>query len=100
VRIKESEQFKKELRAIALYIRKDKPNASIKFIKNLKTAIKNLIYSPYQYRPSIYFEDQEIRDMIYYGYTIIYEVRNDEDTLEILTIFNQNLPDLDADRYQ
>ena len=96
MKIVESEQFKKELRTIALYIKKDKVSASVKFVKNLKTAIKDLIHSPYKFRQSIYFNDIEIRDMIYYGYTIIYEIKKEDDTLEILTIFNQNLPDLNS----
>ena len=94
MKIKESEQFKQELRFIALHIKKDKRSASIKFVQNLKKAIKNIPSSPYQYRPSIYYENKNIRDMIYYGYTIIYEINIEDDVLEILTIFNQNLPDL------
>ena len=41
-------------------------------------------------RKSHYFDDENIRDMVYQGYTIIYEIR--ENTIEIQDIFNQNLP--------
>ena len=94
MKIKETQRFKQELHAIVHCIKKDKPNASIKFAKNLKIAIKNLLDLPYQCRPSIYYDDRNIRDMIYYGYTVIYEINQEEDVLEVLTIFNQNLPDL------
>jgi plasmid stabilization system protein ParE len=95
LKIVESEQFREELREIAHLIKKDKPQASIKFVKNLKVAIKNLVHFPYKFRPSIYFDSVEIRDMMYHGYTVIYEIRNENKTLEILTIFNRNLPDIE-----
>lgn len=31
--------------------------------------------------------------MIFYGYTIVYNIS--DDTIKILTIFNQNLPDIE-----
>jgi len=94
LRIIESKQFKDELKTIAFFIKKDKLAASIEFVKNLKKHIKNLIDFPYQYKKSIYFDNDEIRDMVYMGYMIVYEVNKEKDTLELLSIFNQNLPDL------
>ena len=94
MKIIESKQFKDELRAISYYIRKDKLSASISFVKGLKKKIKLLTDFPYQSKKSIYFENDEIRNMIYMGYTIVYEVNIEKDTLELLSIFNQNLPDL------
>ena len=94
MKIKESEQFKKELRSISLHIKRDKRTASIKFVQNLRKVIKNIPSSPYKCRQSIYFEESNIRDLIYHGYTIIYEINQEDNVLEILTIFNQNLPDL------
>lgn len=94
MRIIESKQFKDELRAIAFYIKKDKLSASLDFVKNLQKRIKHITEFPYQYKKSIYFDNEEIRDMVYMGYTIVYEVNKEKDTLEILSIFNQNLPDL------
>ena len=94
MKIIESKQFKDELRAIAFYIKKDKLSASLYFVQNLRKRIKELIEFPYQYRKSIYFNNDEIRDMIYMGYTIVYEINKKQNTLELLSIFNQNLPDL------
>ena len=94
MKIIESKQFKDELRTIAFYIRKDKVSASIDFVKNLKKRIKNLIEFPYQYKQSIYFDNEEIRDMVYMGYTIVYEIDIENNNLVLLSIFNQNLPDL------
>ena len=94
MKVIESRQFKDELRAIAFYIKKDKLSASIDFVKNLKKTIKRLVDFPYQYKKSIYFDNDEIRDMVYRGYTVIYEINTEKDTLVLLSIFNQNLPDL------
>ncbi len=94
MKIIESEQFKDELKVIAFHIKKDKLSASIYFVQNLRKCIKELIDFPYQYRKSKYFQNENIRDMIYRGYTIVYEIDKEQDTLELLSIFNQNLPDL------
>ena len=94
MKVIESKQFKDELRAIAFYIKKDKSSASIDFVKNLKKTIKRLVDFPYQYKKSIYFDNDEIRDMVYRGYTIVYEISTEKDTLVLLSMFNQNLPDL------
>jgi len=94
LKIIESEQFKNELKAIAFYIKRDKLSASLHFVQNLRKCIKEIIDFPYQYRKSKYFKNENIRDMIYRGYTIVYEIDKEQDTLELLSIFNQNLPDL------
>lgn len=93
----ESSRYKKELRDIALYIKKDKRSASIKFVKEQKEVINNLNNSPFKYRKPIYFDDENVRDMIFYGHTIIYEVTLLHQTITILTIFNKNLPKIVQD---
>ncbi len=45
----------------------------------------NLLDFPYQYRQSLYFEDESYRDLVYQGYTIIYKV--EEERVLILEIF-------------
>jgi len=94
LKIIESKQFKDELRVIAFYIKKDKLSASLSFVTLLKKKIRDLKDFPYQYKTSIYFDNEEMRDMVYMGYTIVYEVNQEQNTLELLSIFNQNLPDL------
>ena len=94
MKIIESKQFRDELKTIAFYIRKDKLSASLSFTRGLKKKIKLLVDFPYQSKKSIYFDNDEIRDMVYMGYTIVYEINKEKDVLEILSIFNQNLPDL------
>jgi plasmid stabilization system protein ParE len=82
--------YGKELKKILEYIAKDKLGASKKFKKKLDEHINDILVFPRKYRKSKYFEDENIRDMIFSGYTVIYEIF--EDRIEILTVFNQNLP--------
>jgi len=85
-------EFDDEIIQIINYIALDKPNASIKFALELEELILNIPYFPFKYKPSFYFNDKNIRDMTYKGYTVIYEVNLDTNTIEILKIFNQNKP--------
>ena len=90
MKIIETKKFKKGIKTIALYIKKDKPGASIEFVSALKEQINDLVNFPYKYRKSIYFDDENIRDMVFRGYTIIYEVK--ENSIEIISIFSKNKP--------
>jgi len=85
--------FLSELKDILQNIAKDKQSASHKFKNDLRQKIKQIPDNPFMYRKSIYFNNENIRDMIYKGYTIIYEVNLKNSTLEILSIFNKNKPD-------
>lgn len=90
MQIIETDKYKKQLKEIVFYIKKDKVTASIEFIKSLKENVNNVTNFPYKYKKSIYYENENIRDMTFEGYTIVYEVF--EDKIEIMTIFNQNKP--------
>jgi len=88
MKIKKSHKYLINLQIILEYIAKDKLSASKKFYQKLEKQIKDLSNFPYKYRKSIYFNDKNIRDMIFEGYTIIYEIKNDK--IIVLNIFNQN----------
>ncbi len=92
MKIIESEKFKLNLQIITKRIKEDKQGAAIKFAKELKIAIMNLNNSPYKYRKSFYFDDENIRDMTYKGYTIVYKIDIQNDILVVADIFNQNKP--------
>jgi plasmid stabilization system protein ParE len=47
------------------YITADKPKASIKFKRNLLSEIKKIIHFPHKHRKSIFFENEDIRDLVY-----------------------------------
>ena len=88
--IKKSIPYKKALKHILEYIAKDKVSAMLKFRQELNIQIKDIPNMPKKHRKSQYYNDDNMRDMIYKGYTIIYEIRNN--IIEIHKIFNQNLP--------
>lgn len=89
--IHKTPKYQLELKTILGCIAKDKINAMLNFRKELNKSLQLLKNFPYKNRKSIYFEDENIRDMTYKGYTIIYEVF--ERKIEVFTIFNQNKPE-------
>ncbi|MFA5233778.1 MAG: type II toxin-antitoxin system RelE/ParE family toxin [Sulfurimonas sp.] len=80
------------MKDILKYIATDKPSASLKFKDELKLKIREIHANPYKYKQSLYFDDKNIRDMTYKGYTVIYEINFEKDFVEILKIFNRNKP--------
>lgn len=90
MQIKLDEEFENNFEIIFRYISKDKISASKNFKKELFKQIKNISDFPYKYRKSIYFEDKNVRDMIFKGYTIVYKVDIQQNTINIADIFNQN----------
>ena len=87
-----SRKYQINLLIILQYIVKDKISASKNFQKELDALIKNIPNFPYKYKPSIYFNDLNIRDLTYKKHTINYEVNLEKNTIEVLNIFNQNKP--------
>jgi len=90
--ITRTEEYQKELLIILRHIAKDKITASRKFHKDLNEQIAQIPNFPYKYRKSIYFTNENIRDMIFKGYTINYEIGLNKNTIFVLSIFNQNKP--------
>lgn len=70
---------------ILTYIKNDKPLVAKQFENRLNKQIGNLIHFPLKHRKSIYFDDENYRDLIYYGYTIVYKIENEK--ILILDIF-------------
>jgi len=92
MKIIRSRKFQINLLVILQHIAKDKVSASKNFQQELDNLIKNIPNFPYKYRQSIYFEDKNVRDLIYKKYTINYEINLENNSIEILNIFNQNKP--------
>ena len=56
------------------FISKDSKPRALNFKSEVDNEINNLDNMPYKFRQSIYFEDENIRDLIYKGYTIPYKI--------------------------
>ncbi len=84
--------FENQLLYIVNYIARDKIIASINFANELEKLIFLIPDNPFKYKQSIYFENKDIRDMTYKGYTINYKVNSEKDLIEVFRIFNRNKP--------
>ena len=88
--------FENQLLQIVNYIAKDKISASINFANELEKQIFLIPDNPLKYRKSIYFNNENIRDMFYKGYTINYKINFKKNLIEVLRIFNKNKPSRDS----
>ncbi len=77
------QQFKK----IWDYISIDNINSANKFQKQLEIKINTIPNFPYKARKSFYYNDENIRDCIFKGYTIPYLINSTKDEIVILDIF-------------
>lgn len=85
MKINFSETFLKKLYQQIDYIAEDKPQAAKKFRVEIFKEIKKISKMPYQYRKSIYSENEDnVRDLIYKGYIIIFKISTDKNVIEIL----------------
>ncbi len=84
--------FSKSLKNILKYIANDKLLVSLNFNGEIKRKIRKLPANPFMCPPSHYFEENNVRDMTYKGYTITYEVDSKNEIIEVLDIFNRNKP--------
>ena len=94
MQINRSQRYKNNLFQILDYIAQDKLSASEDFLNKLDKLINNLPNFPYKFRKSKYFDDENIRDMVYKGYTIIYRINKTKNTIDIIRMFNKNKPPL------
>jgi plasmid stabilization system protein ParE len=58
------------------YIAVDSPANARRFKNDLLKRIKAIPSNPFKHRKSIYFDDQNIRDLIFKGYTIVFRINN------------------------
>lgn len=65
MRIKVSTSFKEKLNSQVEFISKDKPSAARKFKSEIISRIKEIPQMPYKHRKSIFFDREDIRELIY-----------------------------------
>jgi len=59
------------------YIAQDKPGAARKFKSDIIKRIKEIPKMPYACRRSIFFDREDIRDLMFKGYIVVYKVDKD-----------------------
>lgn len=86
MQITEKNSFTETLDNILRYIAKDSLNRAFDFNDQLEEKIDNIPYMPYKYRKSIYHNNENIRDMIFKGYTISYLIDKENNQIILLDI--------------
>jgi plasmid stabilization system protein ParE len=84
MRIKFQEEFLSELNDQVHYISKDKPAAARKFKSDLLRNIKKDLKQPFHFKKSRYIDEENIRDYVFKGYVVVYEVDLEN---EIVSVF-------------
>jgi len=80
-------EYSTALKVILSFISKDSRNRALNFKSQLDNKINNLVNFPYKFKQSKNHNDEDVRDMIFKGYTITYFIENDKDRISILDIY-------------
>lgn len=89
MKIKILDVFSLKLADQVEYIARDKPKAARAFKTDLLKAVKSLKNMPLKNRRSIYFEDDNIRDLIFKSYKIVYQIKPAENTIEVFGLIKE-----------
>lgn len=81
MKLKITEAFKTKLIHQIDFIAQDKPAAAQKFKDDVITQIQRLISMPFSNRKSIFFNNENIRDLVFKGYVIVYKIDEKEDEI-------------------
>lgn len=83
MRINITKGVRDKLNAQVEYIAKDKPAAARKFKNDIISRIKEIPAKPYIYRKSIFFDREDIRDLIFKGYVVVYRINEEAQIIEV-----------------
>ena len=86
-------RFNKELEVIVLFIAEDSPNRALEFYNEQIAKIEQIPFSPLIYRKRENSNDENVRELIFKGYTVPFLIDREEDKIVILGIFSQNIWD-------
>jgi len=84
MQIVRTQRYLNSLENTMRYIACDSKTKALAFRRELDKHIALLEDFPYKFRRSIYFDDEQIRDLIFKGYTIPYRVDEANDRIVIL----------------
>lgn len=68
--------FAEKLNDQVAYIAKDNPGAARKFKSDIQKRIREIPDMPYATRKSIFFDREDVRDLIFKGYIIVYSEKS------------------------
>lgn len=79
--------FEINLNSIIDFISNDSQTKVKNFASSLRLKIRNLSNMPFKCRKSLYYEDINVRDLIFKGYTIPFLLDEQDNYIAILDIF-------------
>jgi plasmid stabilization system protein ParE len=85
------ERYYLDLIEIMDFIALDSVQRAISFQIDLDALVDNIVNFPLKYRKSIYFDDENIRDIVFKGYVVPYEVNMESMTITVLGIVKWKL---------
>jgi plasmid stabilization system protein ParE len=93
MQLKYRKEFIDKFENIWDFIAEDSQDRANNFRFDLKNKIENLSNMPYKFRKSYYFNDENIRDLIFKGYVIPYKIDTINETITIIGIkkYQENL---------
>lgn len=74
--IKFKKEFLKNFQIIIDFIGKDSPNRALKFHNELLGKIENIVHFPYSFRKNLIIDNENVRDLIFRGYVVIFRIKN------------------------
>ena len=86
MKIKLTIEFNYDLNDIVDFISKDKPLAARIFKIDLIKKLNSDLLNPFQFKKSIYFEDENIRDYVFKGYKVVIKVDIELETVSVVAI--------------
>jgi plasmid stabilization system protein ParE len=86
MKIKLTIEFNYDLKDIVDFISKDKPIAARKFKIEIIKKIQKDLKQPFLFKKSIYFEDENIRDYVFKGYTVVFKADIELETVSVVAI--------------
>lgn len=89
MQIVKSRRFDDELEAILDFIAQDNLSQALTFYHELILKIEGIVDFPKKYRRSKMSNDDDIREMVFAGYVVVYKIYNDK--IIVIGIFSQNL---------
>ncbi|MBN1340176.1 MAG: type II toxin-antitoxin system RelE/ParE family toxin [Bacteroidales bacterium] len=83
MKLRITKSFRNKLNDQIKYIAQDKPDAARKFKSQILEPVKDIPRMPYKNRKSIFFEREDIRDLIVKGYIVVYKINKKENSIEV-----------------
>jgi len=91
MKIIKSQDYLNSLKTTLTFISQDKKSAAINFNLELNKKVKELKSFPRKYAKSKYFDQEDIRDLMYKGYSVPYIIKEESIIIIGITKYTKSL---------